>query len=130
MMSVESDQGVPVDRIIKISSWPQAVVACAGLFAAVGALWALLSADVPVEAAIGAAMTVLGLSTGQLAIARRTSVTEAKTDHQSGQLATIVEQTNGMSEIERQRIAEDAADLAAVKIVEAYNRGEMGGPTR
>lgn len=125
-----ADQGDNVDRFIKISSWPQAVVAVAGLFAAVGALWALLAADVPVEAAIGAAMTVLGLSGGQLAIARRAAVTEAKTDDQTKQLTTIVKQTNGMSEAERRAIAEEAADMAATAMIAAYNRGEMGGPAR
>lgn len=129
-MVIDNAQGDDVDRFIKISSWPQAVVAVAGLFAAVGAFWAMLSADVPVEAAIGAAMALLGLSGGQLAIARRASVTEAKTDAQTDQLTTIVKQTNGLSDADRARLAEEAADLAAVKVVEAYNRGEMGGPIR
>lgn len=117
-----------VDRIVKISNWPQAVVACAGLLAVVGVVWALSHADVPLEAIVGAVMAVLGLSGGQLAIARRAASTEAKTDVQTGQLATIVKQTNGLTEADRQRLAEEAADLAAIKVVEAYNRGEMGGP--
>jgi hypothetical protein len=124
-MSAGTDQGEDVDRIIKISNWPQAVVAVAGLFAALGVVWALAHSGMPPEAIVGAVMAVLGLSGGQLAIARRAASTEAKTDQQTGQLATIVKQTNGMSEVERQRIAEAAADLAAVKVVEAWNRGEM-----
>lgn len=127
-MVIDNAQGDDVDRIIKISSWPQAVVAVAGLFAAVGAFWAMLSAGVEVATAVGAAMALLGISGGQLAIARRASVTEAKTDAQTDQLHTIVKQTNGMSEADRAKLAEEAADLAAVKVVEAYNRGEMGGP--
>lgn len=129
-MEPDSEQGESVDRFIKISSWPQAVVAVAGLFAAVGAFWAMLSADVPFEVAVGAVMTILGLSGGQLAIARRAAVTEAKTDDQTKQLTTIVKQTNGISDAARAQLAEEAADLAAVKVVEAYNRGEMGGPRR
>lgn len=129
-MEPDSEQGEHVDRFIKISSWPQAVVAVAGLFAAVGAFWAMLSADVPFEVAVGAVMTILGLSGGQLAIARRAAVTEAKTDDQTKQLTTIVKQTNGISDAARAQLAEEAADLAAVKVVEAYNRGEMGGPRR
>lgn len=129
-MEPDSEQGESVDRFIKISSWPQAVVAVAGLFAAVGAFWAMLSADVPFEVAVGAVMTILGLSGGQLAIARRAAVTEAKTDDQTKQLTTIVKQTNGISDAARAQLAEEAADLAAIKVVEAYNRGEMGGPRR
>jgi hypothetical protein len=127
-MEPDSEQGESVDRFIKISNWPQAVVAVAGLFAAVGAFWAMLSADVPFEVAVGAVMTILGLSGGQLAIARRAASTEAKTDRQTQQLTTIVKQTNGMSEAERRTIAEEAADLAAVAVIAAYNRGELGGP--
>lgn len=117
-----------MDRIIKISNWPQAIVACAGLMAAVGVVWSLAHAGLPLEAIIGAVVAVLGLSGGQMAIARRAASTEAKTDAQTDQLSTIVRQTNGLTEEDRARIAEEAADLAAVKVVEAYNRGEMGGP--
>jgi len=129
-MEPDTEQGESVDRFIKISNWPQAVVAVAGLFAAVGAFWAMLSANVPFEVAVGAVMTILGLSGGQLAIARRAAVTEAKTDDQTKQLTTIVKQTNGISDAARAQLAEEAADLAAVRVVEAYNRGEMGGPRR
>lgn len=117
-----------MDRIIKISNWPQAVVACAGLLAIVGVVWALSHAGMSIEVIVGAVMTLLGLSGGQLAIARRAASTEAKTDAQTDQLATIVRQTNGLTDADRARLAEEAADLAAVKIVQAYNNGEMGGP--
>jgi hypothetical protein len=120
------DEGV--DRIIKISNWPQAVVACAGLLAITGMVWALAHAGVDVEVILGAVLTLVGLSGGQRAIARRAASTEAKTDVQTRQLDTIVRQTNGLSDADRARLAEEAADLAAVKVVEAYNRGEMGGP--
>lgn len=123
-----SDVGEPVDRIIKISNWPQAAVAIAGLVAICGLVWTLSHAGLPPEAIIGAVLTVAGISGGQLAIARRAASTEAKTDDQSQQLQTIVRQTNGLSETERQRLVEDAADQAAVKIAGMYVRGELGGP--
>lgn len=109
-----------VNRIIKIDTWPQAIVAVAGIVGIVGAVWALAHAGMPIEVIIGAVFTLLGLSGGQLAIARRAGSVEAKTDDQSRKLDTIVTQTNGVSDDERDRIADAAADRAARKAIEAY----------
>lgn len=46
-------------------------------------------------------------------------------DTQTRQLETVVAQTNGLSEIEREQIADAAADKAAVKVVHAWRKGEM-----
>lgn len=120
--------GDSVDRIIKISNWPQAVVAIVGLLSLAAIVVALILAGWSAEAIVGFAVLTAGLFTGQAVAARKASTIEAKTDHQTGQLETIVRQTNGLTEEDRARIAEEAADLAAVKIVAAYNNGEMGGP--
>src|SRR5688500_17413134 len=117
--------GEAMDRIIKINSWPQAIVAVTGIIGIVGAVWALAHAGMPIEVIIGAVFTLLGLSGGQLAIARRTSSVEAKTDGQTQQLDTIVRQTNGLSEEERERLADEAADRAAVKMIKAYRDGAL-----
>lgn len=117
-----------MDRYLKINGWPQAIVAITGVFATAAIIVALILAGWSAEAIVGFAVLAVGLFTGQVVNARNASKVEAKTDHQTDTLATIVRQTNGLSDADRARLAEEAADLAAVKVVEAYNRGEMGGP--
>jgi hypothetical protein len=124
--STTGSQGsADMDRIIKIDSWPQAVVAVAGVLGIVGAVVALAHAGMPLETIIGAVMALLGISGGQLAIVRRTGSVEAKNDQQSAKLDTIVKQTNGISDADRERLADEAADRAAVKVIDAYRRGAL-----
>ncbi len=44
---------------------------------------------------------------------------------QTNQLDQVIRQTNGLSEAERQDIADQAADRAAVKIIKAYREGGL-----
>jgi hypothetical protein len=106
---------------LKIDNWPQAIVAVSGLLT-VGAVVVFLARAGWSDQAIAAFVTLaLGLFAGQMATARKAATVEAKTDHQTDQLHTIVEQTNGRSEAELQ----DIADRAAVKVIEAYRNGGL-----
>jgi hypothetical protein len=110
-----------MDRVIKISSWPQAVVVVVGVLVTGAVVVALVLAGWSGEAIVGFAALVAGLFTGQYVQTRKASTIEAKTDHQSQQLQTIVEQTNGRSEAELDEIA----DRAALRVIQAYRRGEL-----
>lgn len=110
---------------VKIDSWPQAVVVVVGLVATAGVTVALVHAGWSGEAIIGFATLAAGLFAGQLVSARKASAIEAKTDHQTEKIDTIVEQTNGRSDAEIEAIAARAADLAAVKVIQAYRSGGM-----
>jgi hypothetical protein len=107
--------------VLKIDSWPQAVVITAAIVTGGAALVLLVArgADLPTIAAFIAA--AFGVFAGQLATARKTSTVEAKTDQQSATLATIQEQTNGRSEQELQHVAE----LTALAVVAAMKQGEI-----
>lgn len=98
-----------MDRFIKISTWPQAVVAASGLLATAGIVVALVMAGWSGEAIAGFAALVLGLATGQYVQTRKASVVEAKTDQQTEMLETVVRQTNGLGDQEREDIAERIA---------------------
>lgn len=100
----------PVDRVIKINNWPQAIVAAAGLIAISGIIVALVLAGWSAESIIGFAALAAGLVTGQYVQTRKAAVVEAKTDVQTEMLETVVAQTNGLSEAERRAIAEHAAE--------------------
>jgi Flp pilus assembly protein TadB len=113
---------------LKISTLPQAIVAAAGILAVAAVVVSLALAGWSPEAIVGFGILAATQFVALYLQTRRTAVVEAKTDQQTEQLDTIVRQTNGMTDEDRARVAEEAADLAAVKIVAAYNRGEMGGP--
>lgn len=122
-MDTESEGG-NVQRL-KIDTWPQAVVAVSGVLATAGIIAALAMSGWSGEAIIGFAALAAGLFTGQYVTTRRASTVEAKTDQQTATLETIVKQTNGLSEQERERLADEAADRAAVRVIAAYRRGEF-----
>ena len=118
-------EGEAVQRVVKVDSWPQAVVAASGVVATGGIVVALVWAGWSGEAIIGFAALAAGLFTGQYVTTRRASAVEAKTDQQTQTLATIVRQTNGLSEAEREKLADEAADRAAVRVIAAYRAGEL-----
>jgi hypothetical protein len=124
-MVVDVRQGDDVQRVTKIDSWPQAVVAVSGLVATGAIVVALVWAGWSGEAIIGFAALAAGLFTGQYVNTRRASAVEAKTDQQTQTLATIVRQTNGLSHEEREKLADEAADRAAVRVIAAYRNGEL-----
>lgn len=106
---------------VKIDNWPQAFVIGVGLVTIAGLVVFLVQAGWTGETIIGFATLALGLFAGQVVQARKTAAVEAKTDQQTETLATIVEQTNGRSEAE----LDELAGRAAVKVIEAYRRGEL-----
>ena len=110
---------------MKISTLPQAIVAAAGILAVAAVVVSLALAGWSPEAIVGFGILAATQFVALYLQTRRTAVVEAKTDHQTDQLDTIVQQTNGMSEAERERLADDAADRAAVRIVAAFRNGEM-----
>lgn len=95
--------------IRKINTWPQAIVAVTGIAAVAGIVVSLVLAGWSSEAIVGFGTLALALVTGQYVQTRRASVVEAKTDEQTHMLRRVVSQTNGMSEEEKQDIAERAA---------------------
>lgn len=109
------------DKPLKIDSWPQAIVAVAGIAATAGVVVFLASAGWNAEAIGAFATLALGIVATQFVQTRKTAQVEAKTDQQSEVLDTIVAQTNGKSEQE----LEEIADRAVLKLVAAYRRGEL-----
>jgi hypothetical protein len=105
----------------KIDSWPQAIVVTAGVLVTGAVVVALAFAGWSSEAIIGFGTLAIGVFAGQYVQTRKTAQIEAKTDQQSEQLATIVEQTNGKTEAELDEIA----DRAALRVIEAYRRGGL-----
>lgn len=97
------------DGKLKIQSWPQAVVVVSGVVALAGLTAALALAGWSPEAISGFVLAIAGIVAGQYVQARKTSEVNAKTDEQTELLHTVVSQTNGLSETERQDIAERAA---------------------
>ena len=114
------------DTDLKINSMPQAIVACVGLVCVTGVTIALALAGWSGEAIVAFAGLAAAMVAGQFVQTRRAAVVEAKTDRQTETLDTIVRQTNGMSEEDRERLADEAADRAAVRVIAAYRRGELG----
>jgi hypothetical protein len=101
--------------MLKIDSWPQAIVLVTGILGLVG-LVAFLSAAGWSEGGIAGMVTLLlAVVTGQYMNARKASVVEAKTDAQTDQLTQIAKQTNGLSGTERQEIAERAVDAVLAR---------------
>lgn len=94
---------------MKIQSWPQAAVVIAGVVALAGLTGALALAGWSPEAISGFVLAIAGILAGQYVQARKTSEVSAKTDEQTELLHTVVSQTNGLSDAERQDIAERAA---------------------
>lgn len=109
------------DEALKIDSWPQAIVVSVGLVATAGVIGFLVSAGWSAEAIIGFATLAIGLFAGQAVTARKAATVEAKTDQQSETLAQIASQTNGKHDAELDEIA----DRAAVKVIAAYQRGDL-----
>lgn len=97
------------DESLKIDSWPQAIVAVAGILATGGVVVFLASAGWSGEAIGAFASLALGIIASQFVSARKAAVVEAKTDQQTATLATIKAQTNGMADAERKQLAEDTA---------------------
>jgi len=121
-MNAQPKQAVTRGDELKIETWPQAVVVGVGIVCTCGVIAFLVSAGWSSGAIIGFATLALGLFTGQAVAARKASTVEAKTDAQTVKLDQLVDQTNGKSEDELDAIA----DRAAVKVVAAYKRGELG----
>jgi hypothetical protein len=61
------------------------------------------------------------LSAGVIVAVRNQAKTGEVLERQNDRLEVIQRQTNGLSEAERQ----DIADRAAVKVIEAYRRGDL-----
>jgi hypothetical protein len=80
---------------LNIKTWPQAIVAVAGVLAVAGILIALVLAGWSSEAVVGFAVAIAGIATGQYVNTRKTSELDAKQDQQSAKLDTVVRQTNG-----------------------------------
>lgn len=97
------------DAALKIESWPQAAVVISGVVALSGLAGALAVAGWSPEAITGFVLAVAGIVAGQYVQTRRTSEMTAKTDQQTRMLHTVVSQTNGLSDADRQDIAERAA---------------------
>lgn len=109
------------DDPLKIDSWPQALVLAVGLLVTGGVVIFLVSAGWSSEAIIAFGTLAAGLFTGQAIATRKASTVEAKTDQQTAQLDTLLEQTNGKSDAELDEIA----GRAAVKVIAAYRNGEL-----
>ena len=109
------------DSDLKIDSWPQAIVAVAGIAATAGVVIFLVGAGWSGEAIGAFATLALGIVASQFVQTRKTAQVEAKTDAQSETLETIRQQTNGRSEAE----LDEVADRAAVKVIEAYRNGGL-----
>lgn len=102
-------------QMIKIDSWPQAIVLITGI-AASAAVFAFLVAAGWKEGSIAAMVTlVVGQFVGLYVTTRKASIVEAKTDAQTHQLTTIARQTNGRSDDELQAVAERAAEAVMAK---------------
>lgn len=110
---------------MKIDTLPQAIVAAAGIVATAGVVIFLVWAGWSAEAIGAFATLALGIVASQFVNARKSAQVEAKTDQQTVKLDTIVEQTNGMSTLERKAIAREAADMAVADLLAAWRRGEM-----
>jgi hypothetical protein len=114
---------------LKIDTVPQAIVATAGICATAGVIVFLVNAGWNMEAIGAFATLAAGIIASQFVNARKTAVVEAKTDAQTEQLGAqldqIVQQTNGMSEAEREDIAMRAADRAVNDLIAAWRRGEL-----
>jgi hypothetical protein len=106
---------------MKIDSLPQAIVLTAGIVVTGGIVVALAFAGWSSEAIIGFGTLALGLFAGQYVNTRKSATIEAKTDEQSTKLDKIVSQTNGLSEAER----DDIAERAAIKIAHMYRSGRL-----
>lgn len=109
------------DKPLKIDSWPQAIVAVAGIAATAGVVVFLAGAGWSGEAIGAFATLALGIVATQFVQTRKTAQVEAKTDQQSETLDQIVRQTNGKSDAELDEIA----GRAAVQVIAAYRRGEL-----
>lgn len=107
--------------MLKINSWPQAIVAAVGILAIAAIVVSLALAGWTAEAIVGFASLAAALVVGQFVQTRRAAVVEAKTDQQTQTLETIERQTNGLSSAERQDIAVRAAQ--AVLDRQARGRG-------
>lgn len=65
------------------------------------------------------------VAAGLIVAVRNQEKTTETLKEQTEQLNTVVQQTNGLSEEEREAIAAAAADKAAVAVVTAWRRGEI-----
>ncbi len=65
------------------------------------------------------------LATGLIVAVRNQQVTRETLENQDRKLDTITAQTNGLSELEREEIADRAAVKAAVKVVAAWRNGDV-----
>lgn len=65
------------------------------------------------------------LATGLIMAVRNQQKTTETLEAQDVKLDTVMAQTNGMSEIEREAIADAAADKAAVAVVKAWREGKL-----
>lgn len=97
------------DTQLKITGWPQALVIIVGIMTAGAVLVLLVNAGWSAEGIAAMVALALGNTGSAWVISRRTAQVDAKTDQQTDLLQTVVHQTNGMSEDERQDVAERAA---------------------
>jgi uncharacterized transporter YbjL len=74
-------------------------------------------------AIVGMASGFITLATGLIFAIRNQQKTSATLEQQDRKLDTVVAQTNGMSELERQEIA----DRAAVAVIDAWRKGKLNG---
>lgn len=72
-------------------------------------------------AIVGMVSLFASLASGLIVAVRNQQKTAETLDQQDRKLDTVVAQTNGMSEIERQ----DIADRAAVKVAQMYRAGSL-----
>lgn len=83
------------DAVLKIDSTPQAIVVSVGIVTTAGLAGFLVWSGWDAAAIIAAAGAIAGLFGGQLAVARRASVVDAKQDAQLETLDQVARQTNG-----------------------------------
>jgi hypothetical protein len=111
------------DTPLNIKTWPQAIVAVAGLAAVAGILVALVLAGWSSEAVVGFAVAIAGIATGQYVNTRKTSELDAKQDQQSTKLDTVVRQTNG----ELQETVSSAVEAGIARAVAKYRQENERG---
>jgi len=74
------------------------------------------------DGAIVGMMSLFGsLATGLIVAVRNQQKTSETLEQQDRKLDTVVAQTNGLSELERQEIA----DRAALTVIDAYRKGQL-----
>lgn len=83
------------DDELKIDNTPQAIVVSVGIVATAGLVGFLVASGWPASQIIAFATLAAGLFAGQWAAGRKSSVIDAKQDHQTEKLDRVVRQTNG-----------------------------------